>query len=143
MIKNISYNTLELRQQIKETVGVSFSLLTRFKLKGIGSQRYRVTEATENIRLLFDRDNAGNFCNIELRTKGIIIRFRSKQETYGWLIPYRNLTVYKSGSTFSVYDGKETLRLQAAHNAKLRGDFIRKMVRIKAEVLGNSAPMYG
>jgi hypothetical protein len=142
MIVNISYHTLELKQLISETVGGSFSMLTRFKLKGIGSQRYRVAEASEQLWLLFGRDNAGNFCNIELRKQGIIIRFRSKQETFGWLIPYRKLTIYKSGSNFSVYDGKEKIRLQAAHNAKLNGSFIRKLISVKADAMGDSAPSF-
>ena len=135
MIRNISYHTLELKQEIDETVGASYSLIDRLKLKGIGSQRYQVVEASEELRLLFARDNAGNFCNIELRRRGIIIRFRSKQETYGWLIPYRKLTVYKSSASFSIYDGNASLKLQAAHNAKLNGDFIRKLISVKAQSL--------
>ena len=113
-------------------------MITRFKLGGIGSQRYRVAEASKDLWSLLMRDNAGNFCNIELRTQGIIVRFRSKQETFGWLIPYRKLTIYKSGSHFSLYDGKDTFRLEPAHNAKLKAGFINKMVRLKAEALNDS-----
>ena len=142
MIRNISYHTLELKQEITETVGNAYSMIARFKLRGVGSQRYRVLEASENLRTLFERDSAANFCNIELRQAGIMLRFRSKQETYGWLIPYRSLTIFKGESSFSIYDGTESLRLEAAHNAKLKVDFIHKMIRIRAESLADSARFY-
>lgn len=133
MIRNISYHTLELKQEIVKSVGRSFSLLDRFRLRGIGSQRYQVLKASNNLAALFARDGAANFCNIELRRRGVMLRFRSKQETFGWLVPYRLLSVFKDSSSFTLYGGRESIQLKAAQNAKLKSDFINKMIRLKAE----------
>jgi len=141
MIRNISYHKLELKQEIYDYVGRSFPLVARFKLKGIGSQRYQVLTASKKLADLFARDSAANFCNIELRTKGIMLRFRSKQETFGWLIPYRLLTVFKDGISLSLYDGRESIQLKAAQNAQLKTDFINKMIRLKAEASETSPPL--
>ena len=43
-------------------------------------------------------------CNVELRPKGIIVRFRSLLETYGLIIPYYKLKIYKGrAKIYSIY----------------------------------------
>ena len=49
-------------------------------------------------------DHNINSCNIELRPLGIIIRFRSLLETYGLIIPYYKLKLYKGkAQEYSIY----------------------------------------
>jgi len=49
-------------------------------------------------------DHNINTCNIELRPKGIIVRFRSLLETYGLIIPYYKLKLYKGkAKEYSIY----------------------------------------
>lgn len=62
---------------------------------GIGSPKLFITETSVEIQNLLILDNNLNSCNIELRPKGIIVRFRSLLETYGLVIPYYKLTLYK------------------------------------------------
>lgn len=133
MIKNISYNSRELREEINETVGKSFSLIKRLKLKGIGSQRYVMFDASRALHKLINKDNKTNFCNIELRQKGIILHFRSRLETYGWLVPYRLLSLFKSDNSITIYCGVEFAQLKAAHTSPLNNKFIHKMLRLKSD----------
>ncbi|MCG8306405.1 MAG: hypothetical protein MI975_03375 [Cytophagales bacterium] len=135
MIRNISYNTKELRREIRETVGKPFSMIKRFRLKGNGSQRYVILEASDELFQLITRDNNANFCNIELRENGIILRFRSKLETFGWILPYRLLSVFKSENSIAIFAGSEFVRLKPAHNATLNFKFIRKLLELKSENL--------
>ena len=137
MIKNISYNTKELREEINETVGKSFSFIKRFKLKGIGSQRYVMFDASRSLHELINKDNKTNFCNIELRQEGIILHFRSRLETYAWLVPYRLLSLFKSDNSITIYCGVEFAQLKAAHNSTLNNRFIQKMLRLKSDYTNN------
>tara|TARA_S200000501_G_scaffold365673_1_gene399428 strand:+ start:5867 stop:6292 length:426 start_codon:yes stop_codon:yes gene_type:complete len=95
MLLNISYNEPVLTEKINEAVGKPFSLKQRLQLKGIGSGKLLMTKTSLEIHNLLILDNNINNCNVELRPKGIIIRFRSLLETYGLIIPYFKLTVFK------------------------------------------------
>ena len=132
MILNISYHTRELKEEIDTAIGKPFPVLQRLKMKRIGSQRYQVLQASATLQELFNRDGSLNVCNIELRQGGIILRFRSRQETYGWMVPYYLLTVYKTEDTFSLFGGTEYIKVIPAHNASLDQEFMRKLIRIKA-----------
>ena len=132
MIKNISYHTRELKEEIDAAIGKPFSVFQRLKMKGIGSQRYQVLQASAALQKIFDGDGSLNVCNIELRQGGIILRFRSRQETYGWMVPYYLLTVFKTAETLSLFGGPEQIKLIPAHNASLDEGFIHKLIRVKA-----------
>jgi hypothetical protein len=142
MIKNISYNYKEVNEEISGAVGKSYSFMKRLKLGGSGSQRYVIIEAFNDIEQLYERDNKTRFCNIELREKGIILHFRTRQETYGWLVPYYLMSLFKSDDSFSIFSGAEFVRLRAAHNAKLNHSFINKILNQKTEqfMLFNDIP---
>ena len=57
-----------------------------------------INSASIDIHNLLILDQNINTCNIELRPKGIIVRFRSLLETYGLIIPYYKLKIYKGKS---------------------------------------------
>ena len=135
MIRNISYNSKELLEEIISSVGKSIPYLKRIRLRGIGSQRYVLFEASKELEELISRDNNTNFCNIELRQKGIILRFRSKLETYGWLVPYHLLSIFKSEDYYSIFAGAEFVRLKAAHNSSLNHKFIKKLLHQRTEYI--------
>lgn len=133
MVRNISYNKKELREEILLVVGKAFSLLKRLRLGGIGSQRFVMVEASDELEQLAKLDNKTNFCNIELRERGIILRFRSRLETYGWVVPYYLLSIFKNDDHFSLFAGAEFVRLAPAHNASLNTKFLRKMLEMKSQ----------
>ena len=55
---------------------------------GNGSDKLIITDASNDIVELLKLDNNINQCNIEIRSNGIIIRFRALLETYGLIIPH-------------------------------------------------------
>ena len=104
MLLNISYNNPTQKKDIEEAVGKPFSLQNRWKLGGIGSQKLIISSASVNIYNLLILDQNINSCNVELRPKGIIIRFRSLLETYGLIVPYFKLKLYKGkAQEYSIY----------------------------------------
>ena len=134
MVRNISYHTRELKEEIDLEVGRPFSIIERIKMGGNGSQRFVIVEASKEIELLYNRDNKTNFCNIELREKGIILRFRSVQETFAWIIPYHLMSIFKDGNHISIFAGSEFVRLTPAHNSMLDNKFFRKLQDGKSNI---------
>lgn len=113
-------------------VGKTLSVFERLKMGGNGSQRYVMVDASHELEELANLDNKTNFCNVELREKGIILRFRSRLETYAWVVPYHLLSIFKNDSHFSVFAGAEFVKLKPAHNAPLNHKFLKKLLEIKA-----------
>lgn len=114
MLLNISYNDPSQRRSIDQEVGKTFSLQKRWSLGGIGSKKLIINSASIDIHNLLILDQNINTCNIELRPKGIILRFRSLLETYGLVIPYYKLKIYKGKSQeYSVYLDQYFVKIHA------------------------------
>lgn len=139
MIIKDTYLDRKIKQAITEEVGRKFNAWERLKLRGIGSQRFDITEASENITSLLSQDSKPDTCNIELRTKGMIVRFQSKSDTCAWTIPYHHLNVYRNGSQLSIYNNVEFIKCVPSHNSALDALFLQKIMNLKAQRLGDVA----
>jgi hypothetical protein len=114
MLLNISYNDPTVKRQIEKAVGRPFSLQQRWKLGGIGSQKLMINSASIDIHNLLILDNNLKSCNLELRPLGIIVHFRSLLETYGLIIPYYKLNLYKGkAKEYSIYMDQHYIKVFA------------------------------
>lgn len=114
MLLNISYNEHEVKEKIEAAVGKPFSLRDRWAKGGIGSSKLVITQTSIDIHNILILDNNRNTCNIELRPKGIILRFRSLLETYALVIPYYKLKLYKGkAQEYSIYKDKQFIKVEA------------------------------
>ena len=104
MLVNISYNEPAKVERIVAAVGKTFPLRERWKLGGIGSSKLMINSCSIDIHNLLVLDQNANSCNIELRPKGIVVRFRSLLETYALIVPYYKLKLYKGkAQEYSIY----------------------------------------
>ena len=134
MLANVSYNNPELTRKIDALVGKPFSLRERWSLGGIGSPKLEIRECSTEIRNLLLLDNNRNTCNIEIRPGGVILRFRSLLETYGLIIPYYRLTLYKGDlGIYSIHAEHHVVKVAADTKAIQR--FFVKLLGHKAENL--------
>ncbi len=132
MLFNVSYNNREITKKIDEEVGKPFKLKQRWAMDGIGSPKLEITSSSIEIRNLLILDNNLDTCNIELRPKGIILRFRSLLETFALVIPYYKLSVYKGDlGIYSVYRDHHFVKVKA--DTKAIQKFFRKMLDYKAD----------
>lgn len=130
MLANLSYNDPKLTQKVNAKVGAPFSLRERWRLKGIGSSKLLITESSVDIHNLLILDQNTNSCSIELRPKGIIVRFRSLLETYGLVIPYYKIKLYKGkAEEYSIYMDQH--RIKVAATQKSTHAFFKKISREK------------
>ena len=112
MLLNISYNDPTVKRKIVKAVGRPFSLQQRWKLGGIGSQKLVINGASIDIHNLLILDNNLKSCNLELRPLGIIVHFRSLLETYGLIIPYYKLKIYKGkAKEYSLYIDQHYIKI--------------------------------
>ena len=126
MLLNVSYNDQKIKEQIDREVGSPFSLRERWKLGGIGSSKLAITYSSIDIHNLLVLDNNNNTCSIELRPKGIIVRFRSLLETYGLIIPYYKLKIYKGqAQEYSIYKDQYCIKVGAIE--KSTHEFFKKI----------------
>ena len=136
MLQNVSYNNKKQQGEIDSLVGKPFTLLERLKLGGVGSPKLYVATSSKEIDALFLLDHNDNTCNIELRPKGIILRFRSLLETYALVIPYYKLTLYKGkAQEYSIYKDKQFVKVVADTKATFK--FFSKL---SAEKAANQLP---
>ena len=136
MLLNISYNDIEQKKEIDKLVGKPFSVKERLQMGGIGSEKLIISNASVNIKNLLLLDNNINKCNIELRPKGVIVYFRSLLETYGLIIPYFKLKIYKGkAEEYSIY--KDSLYIKVLADKKSIHNFFKKVNKKK---LANSLP---
>lgn len=132
MLVNVSYNNREITRKVDEAVGKPFTLKERWKMGGIGSPKLFITETSVEIRNLLILDNNTDSCNIEMRPKGIIVRFRSLLETFALVIPYYKLTVYKGDfAIYSIY--RDNYFIKVKSDTKAIQKYFRKMLDYKAD----------
>lgn len=132
MLYNVSYNNREIERKIKQEVGSVLTLKERWKLKGSGSPQLHLTDCSIQIYNLMVLDINNKTCNIEIREKGILIRFRSLLETYALPIPYYKLTIYKGrAEEYSLYRDNYFVKVRA--DKKGIHKFIDKVSRLKSD----------
>ena len=132
MLLNVSYTDKKITQKIDEAVGKPFSLKERWAMGGIGSPKLFITEVSMEIHNLLILDNNLNTCNIEMRPKGIIVRFRSLLETYGLVIPYYKLSIYKGDmAVYSIYKDHHFIKVKS--DTKAVQKYFKKLLDYKAD----------
>jgi hypothetical protein len=132
MLINDSYNHKEVNRQIIEAVGAPYSIWTRIKMNGIGSPRTIIEASSPEIQRLMELDNNANWCFIELRPKGIIIRFRSLLETYALVIPWWKLVIFKSEADLhTLHCDGNYVRIKT-HTKPLKA-FMLRLMELKAQ----------
>ena len=139
MLKNISYNNLNDIDEINILVGKPYSFLEKIKRGGVGSNKLLITKADKVIENLLILDQNINNCNIEIRSSGIIIYFRSLLETYGLIIPYYKLVIFKVSEneyTFNVDSKFVKIKTKSEKDHV----FIRKIMEEKAKNTKNYIP---
>jgi len=132
MLVNVSYNNKKLTRKIDEAVGKPFTLKKRWAMNGIGSPKLFITQTSIEINNLLILDNNTNSCNIEMRPKGIIVRFRSLLETFALVIPYYKLTVYKGDlGIYSIFIDHHFIKIKS--DTKAIQKYFRKFLDYKVD----------
>lgn len=140
MLVNITYPDRKTDLQIKNIVGTAFSFIERIKMKGVGCAKLQIKEAAPEIAKLISANSDTAYCNIELRKKGIVVGFNSTGRIYAWCIPYYHLNIYYNSGLLTVFGSNSFIKAQAPFNGTIDKKFIRKILKLKAEISGDPLP---
>lgn len=142
ILRNVSHHDKAIKTEINTLVGRAFHLIDRIKKGGTGSPRLVIATATQEINELLAADNRIRHCSLELRPKGLIMRFKSRLDTYAWVLPFSSLTLFKSAGFLELYSGGTHVKLSGIANSRGVQNFIRKLIFAKAEALQKSGAGY-
>ncbi len=137
MIHNTTYTNEDYDTDVLHTLGKSFTLLERFKLKGIGSGRMMISELSPKLKPNTIQFSEIDYGNIELRPKGILVHFTNRLDRYSWIIPYHKLVVFNS-TFFSIHSEGSFIRFLKNKNYLENKKFISKMINSKNNYLNLS-----
>lgn len=131
MIIDVSRLDNKTKKEITDIVGTKYTFLERIKLKGIGSGRQIIIEASPEINHIIKKTLEINYTNIEIRKKGLIVGLKSYGRTYYWLIPFYQFSIFKSSNYVSIYAGNNKIKLAVNPNLM---EFIKKVQSLRSKI---------
>ena len=96
MIFTTTHTNKEAKNLTNDLLGFPFTFYQSFKMGGIGSKRMIIEETSQNLSNYLNKVSDVNYANIELRPGGIIVLLNKGLNNYSWVIPYRQLVIYKT-----------------------------------------------
>ena len=129
MILNISYQSKNQERDINDQVGLSYTFWESLKMGGSGSQKLIINDCHEIFDPYLKQLHSTKYCNIELRPRGIGLRFRYKLEAIGWFIPYTTLDYHHEDFSLKIQDQLTGffMNLKASHRNRINLKFMNKM----------------
>lgn len=137
MVFETTFSSNKVRDAINALVGKPIPLLQRFRMKGVGSRRMIVLEASPGLSPYLNPEHYPTYSSIEIRPNGILVHINQGLKNYTWAIPYFALAVFRT-EALTIHSKGEFIRYQQivpAHHA-----FIRKMMQNKAHWIAAQAP---
>ena len=126
---NISYQSKSQERDINDHVGLSYTFWESLKMGGSGSQKLIINDCHEIFDPYLKQLHSTKYCNIELRPRGIGLRFRYKLEAIGWFIPYTTLDYHHEDFSLKIQDQLTGffMNLKASHRNRINLKFMNKM----------------
>jgi hypothetical protein len=132
MVFTTTHTNREAKELTNDLLGVPYTFIQSLKMGGIGSKRMIIEEVSENIASFLNKVSDINYGNIELRPNGIIVMINKRLENYSWVIPYRQLVIYKTDG-LSIHAQGKFIRFKDNKTFKENEIFFKKMLLLKAE----------
>lgn len=126
---NVSYYEKEVNDEIISWVGEPFGFITSLKMGGSGSPRMIIQDASEAIQPLLSKDKYIKYCNIEIRPKGLILRFRLRLDALAFVVSYKDMEVVKTDSGYMLRGHQQFFHLIPFKNVKQVAAFFVKIQR--------------
>ena len=130
MIHNVTYNNPKVDREIAQAVGPAFGMLQRIRIGGTGSPKLLIREASEAFQPFLGYNQDLVYANIELRPKGMILRFRHLLETMAWIVPGTELHWLWQNPVLTLRKGSDELQLEPAAGVAFNYRYF-----VKAELL--------
>lgn len=131
MIFTTTHTNKEAKELTNDLIGDPFTFFQSLKMGGVGSKRMIIEETSLNFHQFLNKVSDINYANIELRPEGIIILINRGLNNFNWVIPYRQLVIYKTGR-LSIHAQGKYICFKNNILYKENKNFISKMMNLKA-----------
>ena len=131
MIFTTTHTNKEAKELTNDLIGVPFTFLQSLKMGGVGSKRMIIEETSQNFHQYINKISDINYANIELRPEGIIVLLNKGLKNFNWIIPYRQLVIYKT-DRLSIHAQGKYICFKNNILFKENKKFISKMINLKA-----------
>lgn len=132
MVFNSTYNNKDDKKTINNIVGNPYSLIQSIKLKGIGSKRMMINDASPNLKKYLNTIADVNYANIELRPKGVLIHINKGLTNFTWAIPFYQLVIYKTNGA-SIHAQGKFIHFKNNQTFKENKNFFEKLMSEKVK----------
>ncbi|MCR8667988.1 hypothetical protein NO995_09870 [Aestuariibaculum sp. M13] len=132
MILDTSYTNKANNELINDLVGRPYSIFEKLKLRGVGSKRMIIEQASPNFKPFLNSNSNINYANLELRPKGLLIRFNKGLQTFTWIIPFYHLTLFKINGS-SIHAQGKFIHFKNNITFKENKNFFKKLIDRKLQ----------
>lgn len=133
MLLNVSQDFSEKRKLIQQEVGKPLTLEERKQVGGSTLSGLPIIGSSIEIYNLLTVNNQENTCSIEIRSKGIVISFRSNHDTFSLVIPFYKLKVYKGGTQeYSFYKDHYFIKIWPGGHEQAPA-FLKQILKMKSD----------
>ena len=140
MVFDITYSEKAVIEEVNQLVGEPYSFFQRLKLGGIGSERVQIMKSSPKVAHHLQHDISINYCNLELRPKGLIIHLKYKLKDLAWVIPWGMSSLFSSVHGLKIYGGADYVVLQKMYRGSNLDKFTKKMMKARATYLDETNP---
>ena len=130
MIFSTTHINKEAKELTNDLLDLPFSFYQSLKMGAIGSKRMIIEETSQNIVDYTNKISDVNYANIELRPEGIIVLLNKGLNNYNWVIPFRQLVIYKS-DRLSIHAQGKYICFKNNMLYRENKKFIAKMIDLK------------
>jgi hypothetical protein len=130
MILETTYTIKEHKELINDLVGKPYGFFQTIKIKGIGSKRMIIDDASVNMKQYTNDIADTTYANIELRPIGVLIRINKGLRNFTWVIPFYQLVIYKTDGV-SIHAQGRYVHFKNSIALKENKNFIKKMLNAK------------
>ena len=125
--------------EIDNLVGSSYSIWDSLRLKGIGSSKLNIESYSEKFKPFLEQNNSLNYCNIELRPKGIIVHINKRASRFSWVMPYYALSIFSS-EHLGIHSNGQFLKIKHDDLYTKSVSLIQKIIACKADYSDQTSP---
>lgn len=128
MLFKTSQNQKKIRENLFAICGNPYTLVQKIKNDFYGSPKYLLLKISpKNFEIDFEEYTDLVYCTFELRTKGVAVYFRHKNEEYVLMSHYNKISFLNNDGVLEVQINNYTIKLKVVES-KAHQKFIRKLI---------------
>ena len=132
MLFKTSQNQKKIRENLIAICGETYTLLQKIKNDIYGSPKYLLLKISpKNFEIDIEEYTDLVYCTFELRTKGVAVYFRHKNEEYVLMSRYNQISFLNNDEILEVQINNYTIQLKVK-DSKGHKKFIRKLMERRA-----------